>query len=513
MRSHYAAFLVATATSAVLTPVVLRVARRLGAVSQPGGRHVHRAAIPRLGGIAISLAFLLPIAGLFMTNTDVATIMRHDAWKTGGLLIGGTAMVGVGIVDDTRGLRASHKLLAQLLVATFAFICGFRIETISLPVVGGLSMGIFAWPVTVLWVVGIMNAVNLIDGLDGLAAGIVLFAGITNLVIAVMAGSVFIAVVMSAMIGAVLGFLLFNFNPARIFMGDSGSYFLGYALATSVLVGTSQKTSTTVALLVPCVALGVPIFDTLFSMVRRFLERRPIFSPDRGHIHHRLLDMGLTHRRAVLTIYSVSALLSVAAIATSLGRAWQAGVAILASSVALFALVRFAGYFNYLQRHLQRRGRLRNPQVEILRRALPEIPEQLAESATEDVLFARLDRVAAALRIDRLQVRSVNTSTVAHEWRAQSSSTRDEADVVEATLPLGSDGAARSELVVGWARGDGALTPDLEVLLRVFADMIERALFRLGSSHAAPVQSRPVGYLTLAVPSNGSATSSKERLA
>ena len=160
-------------------------------------------------------------------------------------------------------------------------------------------MGVFALPVTVLWIVGVTNAVNLIDGLDGLAAGVTFFAAFTSFVIASISGSVFVALTMAALMGALVGFLFFNFNPARIFMGDSGSYFLGFVLATTALAGggLQQKASTAVSLLVPVLALGVPIFDTLFSMFRRVLERRPIFSADRGHVHHRLLDIGLTHRR------------------------------------------------------------------------------------------------------------------------------------------------------------------------------------------------------------------------
>src|SRR5262249_3320778 len=154
------------------------------------------------------------------------------------------------------GVRAMHKLFVQLAVAVIAFACGFRIEAVSLPLLGDLSMGIFALPVTALWIVGIVNAVNLIDGLDGLAAGVVFFAALTNFVVASIYGSVLPAVLMAAMLGAVVGFLFYNFNPARIFMGDSGSYFLGYVLATMSLFGSLQKTSTAVSLLVPVLALG-----------------------------------------------------------------------------------------------------------------------------------------------------------------------------------------------------------------------------------------------------------------
>src|SRR4029078_2410036 len=173
---------------------------------------------------------------------------------------------------------------------------------------------------------------NLIDGLDGLAAGVVFFASMTNFVVALLSQASLPALFMATTMGAIIGFLFYNFNPARIFMGDSGSYFLGYVIAATS-VGTDHKASTAVSLLVPLMALGVPIFDTLFAMVPRFLERRPVFSPDRGHIHYPLLDMGITHRRAVLIIYGVSVLLTITAIAISLGRSWQVGITLVASSV------------------------------------------------------------------------------------------------------------------------------------------------------------------------------------
>ncbi len=171
------------------------------------------------------------------------------------------------------GLRAVYKLLAQVAVAVGAFALGFRIEAVFLPFIGTLQMGVFALPVTLLWIVGITNAVNLIDGLDGLAAGIAFFAAFTSFVVAFLSGSAFVALTMATLMGALVGFLFFNFNPARIFMGDSGSYFLGYLLATTALAGgVQQKASTAVSLLVPVIALGLPIFDTLFSMVRRLLR-------------------------------------------------------------------------------------------------------------------------------------------------------------------------------------------------------------------------------------------------
>jgi UDP-GlcNAc:undecaprenyl-phosphate GlcNAc-1-phosphate transferase len=490
MRTYFAAFFIALLSAALLTPPTRRLAMRFGAVSRPGGRHVHLSVVPRMGGVAIYVAFLLPLGGLFFVDSSVAHIVRADAWKAGGLLIGATAMALVGVVDDTRGLPALVKLGAQLAVASFAFACGFRIDSVSVPLLGNLSMGVFAFPMTLLWISGIMNAVNLIDGLDGLAAGIVLFAGLTNFAIACIAGSVFIAVVTAAMIGAVLGFLVFNFNPARIFMGDSGSYMLGYVLGTTVIVGASQKASTAVALLVPCLAMGVPIFDTLFSMVRRYLERRPIFSPDRGHIHHRLLDMGLTHRRAVLTIYAASALFSLAAIATSIGRGWQVGLALLASSAVLFALVRAAGYIEYLRHYVRGRGRIHTPRTEAIRRALPDFAERLAVVADESAVKAALDDLRRALAFD--QVTLIERSSGMRRPSLRPKAARGDTDIMEACFLVGSDALARSSVLFAWSGSEGGATPGMEILLEVLTDLVERALVRVDSS-LGPAKAPPAG--------------------
>jgi UDP-GlcNAc:undecaprenyl-phosphate/decaprenyl-phosphate GlcNAc-1-phosphate transferase len=184
MRSFIAAFIVATLTSASLTPLIRRVALRFGAVSPSGGRHIHQRSIPRLGGLAVCVGFFAPLIGLFVAESSVAGTFRADLAKVIALFAGGVAMCIVGVVDDVRGIRASHKLLVQFAVAAAAYACGYRIDAISLPIMGNLQMGIFALPITALWIVGIINAVNLIDGLDGLAAGVVFFAGMTNFVVA-----------------------------------------------------------------------------------------------------------------------------------------------------------------------------------------------------------------------------------------------------------------------------------------------------------------------------------------
>jgi UDP-GlcNAc:undecaprenyl-phosphate GlcNAc-1-phosphate transferase len=486
MRAFVAAFAVSTVVCSALTPVVRRLAHRVGAVSQPGGRHVHERPTPRLGGLAIFIAFFAPLIGLFFVDSPVALMFTREPKKVIGLFLGSLLMCGVGVVDDTRGLRAIYKLVAQIAAGVVAFHCGFEIRAVSLPLVGELSMGIFAAPVTVLWIVGLINAVNLIDGLDGLAAGVVFFAAVTNLVVGLVGGADFVCLLMSSMLGAVFAFLFWNFNPARIFMGDSGSYFLGYVLAVTSLTGASQKASTAVALLAPVVALGVPIFDTLFTMVRRFLERRPLFSPDRGHIHHRLLDMGVTHRRAVLIIYGVSVVLTGLAIAISIGRSWEAGVAMLVASLVLIGLVKFVGYFEYLKPRAREQSRLRSRDGELLRYALPKAVRSLAGAQSEEELFAALGGVAAEAQLDLIDVielRGEGSEKPAPRcvWQRYPKAERRRDDLVAANFCIGPELKARATLCFRWESAAGEVTPQAEILLQVLVDIVAAELTRLRS--------------------------------
>ncbi len=345
-KSYAVAFFIALVASLASMPLARKLGFQLGALSRPGGRNVNAQPIARLGGLGIFLALWAAVASLFFVESSVSQALYADSKRILGLFVGSVMMVVLGAVDDTRPLRARTKLLVQLTGAAVAYAAGFRLDVVALPWIGNVELGWLAAPMTLLWIAGICNAINLIDGLDGLAAGIVFCAATTNFVVAYLSDAVVVGLIMVATIGAVLGFLYFNFNPARIFMGDSGSYALGFILAASALAAPFQKASTAVSLLVPIVALGVPIVDTLFAMFRRILERRSIFSPDRGHIHHRLLDMGITHRRAVLLIYGASIMLAAAAIAISLGRDWQVGLALTLAAIVMAGLVRSAGLFH-----------------------------------------------------------------------------------------------------------------------------------------------------------------------
>lgn len=485
MRSYVFAFTVALVAAAVLTPVVRRFALRIGAVANPRPRDIHQRAIPRLGGIAIALAFFAPLFALQFMDSAVADKFNSYPNLALGLLVGGTTLGALGVADDVRGVRARNKLLVQIAVAVFAYAVGFRIQAVHVPLLGVWQMGDFALLATVVWIVGIINAVNLIDGLDGLAAGVIFFAALTNFVVAFVARQIFVALIMSAIMGAMVGFLFYNFNPARIFMGDSGSYFLGYLLATASLTGSLQKASTAVSLLVPMVALGLPIFDTLFSIVRRTLERRPLFSADRGHVHHRLLDMGLTHRRAVMLLYGVSILLTISAIGIALGRRWEIGVALLVASVVLTGLIRFVGYFEYVR--LRKLTRSYDHQTLALKALVPRTAVELSALDSVDAVWPRLVAFAEAGSLQALELKTPSEPE-SRRWSAGSSDARAE-NMVRARFPLRS---ADSFLEFSWASEASAVSPSCDMLLQLIADSVDAVVggAGLGDSPVSAVASR-----------------------
>ena len=291
----------------VATPLVILLARRLKAIDSPGLRKIHDSPVPRFGGLALAVSMLAMSACVLALDNSIGQAFRGIQTQVIALLVGAVLMLIIGGLDDIHGLRARLKLLAQIAAAVVVCAAGVRINQVAVADWFILDFGWWSWPITVFWIVAITNAVNLIDGLDGLAAGICAVACGTIAVLALWSGQAMMAVLMLALLGSLTGFLLFNFNPARIFLGDSGTYFLGFVLGASSVM-CSNKSSTLVALTLPLLALGVPIFDTFFSILRRFLERRSLFAPDRKHIHHRLLDMGLHQRQAVIILYIVTAL-------------------------------------------------------------------------------------------------------------------------------------------------------------------------------------------------------------
>ncbi len=315
------AFVAPLLIALAITPAVIWFATRIGALDQPNERKVHTAPTPRLGGIAIYISFCISILLTFYFEPRQQVIAALDPHAAVMLVLSLTLVLMLGVWDDLQPLKPGRKFLGQVIAASIVYLAGFRISSITHPFgPETLQLSFLDYPATILWIVGITNAFNLIDGLDGLASGVALIVSLTIFTISYLKGITMSAMMALTIGGAVLGFLPYNFNRARIFLGDSGSLFLGFTLAI-LSIQSSTKGSTAFSLIVPMLALGLPIMDTLLSMARRllrslvhdsgkresFIQRFVVmFLPDRGHIHHQLIARGFSHRTAVLVLYVVS---------------------------------------------------------------------------------------------------------------------------------------------------------------------------------------------------------------
>lgn len=332
--SFYAAALVIAAiVSFVTTPLVRRLALHVGVLDTVDERRMHKVPTPRIGGIAVYLGFstaLFATVG-FALQTQNFAHGPDDVHTILGLLFGGTLILCIGIWDDIMTMRPRTKLLAQVVVALVSMGYGFVIPGIANPLNHNIWLAIPLWigiPLTLVWYVGMMNAINFIDGLDGLLSGVTAIAGLALFAIAAAHAHYIEALILIALVGGSLGFLPHNFNPAKIFLGDSGALFVGYVFATVSIVTTS-KVAVAISLIIPLVALGLPIADTAVAIVRRTLAGRSIAEPDRGHFHHMLvLQLGLPVRKAVLLIYAVTFALGVTAFFLSGGLGHHARLAI-----------------------------------------------------------------------------------------------------------------------------------------------------------------------------------------
>ncbi len=311
MRSYLTLFTISLILSLVLTPYVRGWAIKWGAIDLPdNGRRIHRRPTPRLGGIAIYLAFTLTLLCVPFLGNMVGESFRSNLNRFAALLLPATFMFAFGIWDDFKGSSAQQKIIAQVIATVMIYSMGFRIDTLSSPFGGTWHLApIISFPLTALWVVGITNAFNLIDGVDGLAAGASVFALLSILFFSVAQGNPEISLIAVVLVGAVIGFLRYNFNPATIFLGDSGSLFLGFVAAALSLAG-SQKGSTIIAVAIPLISFGLPVVEAGLSLVRRFLGGDSLLAGDRGHIHHMLLRRGLSQRQVVILLYAVCALFS-----------------------------------------------------------------------------------------------------------------------------------------------------------------------------------------------------------
>jgi UDP-GlcNAc:undecaprenyl-phosphate GlcNAc-1-phosphate transferase len=343
MDKQYMMFCTSLILSLIATPIVIRFAVRIGALDVPKDeRRVHKTPMPLIGGLAMHFAFIIT-ALVYMPMTRQII----------GILLGGTFIMICGLIDDIKPLRPRVKLILQIIGAVILVYFGVRIKFVTNPFdsVNGMSdMGWLSVPATIFWIVGVTNAFNLIDGLDGLAAGIASISCITLFVISLINGRMTAALLTAALAGSTMGFLPYNFNPAKIFMGDTGAQFLGFVLAAISIQG-AIKSAAAIVITVPILALGLPIYDTLIAMIRRFINKRPVMEGDRGHLHHKLLDMGLSQKQAVLVMYFISSLLGLSAI-------FAMEVSTVASFIVLifviFLVITFAGQLGLLKKKGER---------------------------------------------------------------------------------------------------------------------------------------------------------------
>jgi len=330
-------FGVALVFSLLITPFIWKLALRL---QEPKTKERF---VPELGGIAIFISFMMGLLIAILLSPESFTKLEN---KLIGLVLGGTTVLLVGVYDDIRGTTCYQKFLGQVFAALIAIYFGFKISMLNNPFGEPIRLGYLSIPLTLLWIVGISNAINLIDGLDGLAAGVSSVTGLTMFLIATYMGNVPVMFLTAILVGAILGFLKYNFNPAKIFMGDTGSLFLGFLLALFSIQGAYQ-TSTAVAILIPIIALGVPIVDTLYAIFRRARKGINPLKGDREHIHHRLLNLGLSQKQAVMLIYGVSMMFGIIAFLLTAANDEFTAVLLLIVGIIVFIGVRRLGYIEF----------------------------------------------------------------------------------------------------------------------------------------------------------------------
>ncbi|HEX4386148.1 MAG TPA: MraY family glycosyltransferase [Myxococcales bacterium] len=394
----------------------------------------------------------------------------------------------MGVLDDLYGLRARHKLLAQLIVALAVCASGLVVRSVQLPIGDVIHLGLLAVPFTMLWIIGVMNAMNLIDGLDGLAGGVSEIALAAILVLAVVLSLPALGMYAAALAGAVLGFLFYNFNPASIFMGDAGSLFLGYFLSVALLVATNQPTTSSLPLAVPLLVLGVPIADTVLAICRRAIRGQGLFNPDREHLHHRLINRGLSHRGAVLALYGASLLLAGSGLALEFGGRRAAVLVGAGLLLGLLWVLHSFGLFKLNMRHL----RLDRQQNRELRSAVSSIASQLKEAKA-------LSQVADSLAALQPAVSAHAVTARFNGPAAEHMITLPPGSSVEMSFPLSHGRRKLGVVHVVWADGRPRVEPEHALAIEELCSHVIRAVRRLTpasgevSMVAAPRKQRSAG--------------------
>lgn len=374
--------------SLCLTPVVRDLFLKAGFVDNPDGkRKLHARPIPRVGGVAIAIAYLAALSSFYWAPLEHSFDLGKNWNSIAGIVTAGLVVFAIGLVDDLIGLRAWQKFLGQAIAACIAYFSGVQFN------LGNFNVDFLSLPLTVIWLIACSNALNLIDGLDGLAAGSAMFSTATILVGGLLTNNLELALVTVPLLGALLGFLRYNFNPASVFLGDSGSLPMGFILGCYGILW-SQKSATVLGITAPMFAMAVPMIDVGLSIVRRFLSGKPIFGADRGHIHHKLLDLGLTPRRAALAMYAVSAIFAVLTLLMHSFQNQFGGLIIVLFCVCAWVGVQHLGYVEFAKaRQILFAGGFR--QIIDIQSRLSRLERELSEAQTLDAYWQILsDRCA-----------------------------------------------------------------------------------------------------------------------
>lgn len=380
----------------LITPFVRKLFRNLGVVDVPGGRKTHPHPVPHMGGVAIVFGYVLAFALMLVARFRAGEVLWHGLELVIRVAPAALIIFATGLIDDIRGLKPWQKLTAQIATALMAYFAGIHADNIAGHLIGPwLSL-----PLTVVWLVGCTNAVNLIDGVDGLASGVALFATSTTLFVALLQNNVALAMATAPLAGCLLGFLRYNFNPATIFLGDCGSLSIGFLLGCYSILW-SQKSATILGMTAPLMALAIPLLDTALAVARRLLRRQPVYLADRGHIHHRLLDRGLTPRKVALVLYACCAFGAMCALLTSSNR--MPGMVVIVFCSITWLGVQHLGYVEFgATGRMFLDGAFRrtlNSQI-----TLQEFEEQLVAAPTPDCCWEVVLNTCKAAGFHRIQM-------------------------------------------------------------------------------------------------------------
>ncbi|HET8676627.1 MAG TPA: MraY family glycosyltransferase [Blastocatellia bacterium] len=488
-------FIASVLLSFALTWNVRNIALARGWVALPESRrHIHEVPLPRLGGVAIFFSFVTVIALLVIVSALFHFESGLSPQKVFYLILCGTIVFGLGLYDDLRPIGPYVKLAVQSLAAVMLFIGGFRVLRLPL-LFGGEDFGWVALPLTIIWVLLITNAFNLIDGLDGLAAGSALFSTLTVFIISLVSGDPLISLLTVVLAGAILGFLRFNFNPATIFLGDSGSLFIGFMLSALALAG-SQKAPTAVAVAIPVVSFGLPLVETTLSVFRRWLNGQPLFSADREHIHHKLLERGFSQRQVVVMLYGVSALCGMLSLFLLNPGGATVGIVLFVLGVGIWVGVQHLGYHEFFELGRVAHRTIEQKKIIVNNLAIRRAARDLARAESFDDLRRVLDQAFRSgdfdgyeLRIDPafIEVTLVKSNQSVLEqhgeqlllsWRKPEREQREESSWSIA-LELKSNSQRLGSFSVFREYCDRSLLVDINLLITGFHDALTEAVDRL----------------------------------